>query len=144
MKKIFFLMVVLLSGLFVSCNNKPQPEDQGGSEKEAILRTIELYMEGSRQADSGITGKAFAEGATLAGVQNGRLSNVPIRVLYDLVDSKEPGTAAYTLTACSVEKDIAMVRIESQFGDHRYTDMFTLVKDAGEWKIISKVYHLHE
>jgi len=50
MKKIFFLMVVLLSGLFVSCNNKPQPEDQGGSEKEAILRTIELYMEGSRQA----------------------------------------------------------------------------------------------
>ena len=34
-----------------------------------------------------------------------------------------------------------MVTIDSQFGDVRFTDMFTLVKDNLGWKIVSKVYH---
>ncbi len=26
---------------------------------------------------------------------------------------------------------------------HRYTDLFTLLKVDGEWKIMNKVFHLH-
>ena len=26
---------------------------------------------------------------------------------------------------------------------HRFTDMFTLLKMDGQWKIVSKVFHLH-
>ncbi|WP_176763536.1 nuclear transport factor 2 family protein [Pedobacter antarcticus] len=34
------------------------------------------------------------------------------------------------------------MRIESQFGPDKYADMFTLVKDGNNWKIISKIYHV--
>lgn len=34
-----------------------------------------------------------------------------------------------------------MVRIESKFGEAQFSDMFTLVKDGADWKIVSKVYH---
>lgn len=34
-----------------------------------------------------------------------------------------------------------MVAIDSQFGEAKYTDMFALVKDGDDWKIVSKVYH---
>jgi hypothetical protein len=36
------------------------------------------------------------------------------------------------------------VRLElDNWTGHRFTDMFTLLKVDGEWKIISKVFHLH-
>jgi hypothetical protein len=39
---------------------------------------------------------------------------------------------------------VATVRLElDNWTGHRFTDLFTLLKVAGEWKIISKVFHLH-
>jgi hypothetical protein len=36
------------------------------------------------------------------------------------------------------------VRLElDNWTDHRYTDLFTLLKVDGEWKIMNKVFHLH-
>ena len=47
------------------------------------------------------------------------------------------------LSALSVGT-IATVRLElDDWTGHRFTDMFTLLKSNGEWKIISKVFHLH-
>lgn len=48
--------------------------------------------------------------------------------------------ANYKLTTLDVEGDAAILRIESQFGPDKYADMFTLVKDGSDWKIISKIY----
>lgn len=38
--------------------------------------------------------------------------------------------------------DVAMVRIESKFGQTEFSDMFALVKYGDDWKIVSKVYHV--
>jgi hypothetical protein len=39
---------------------------------------------------------------------------------------------------------VATVRLElDNWTDHRYTDLFTLLKVGGEWKIMNKVFHLH-
>ncbi len=39
---------------------------------------------------------------------------------------------------------VAMVRLELyNWSGHRFTDLFTLLKVEGEWKIMNKVFHLH-
>lgn len=55
--------------------------------------------------------------------------------------SLQPEFRYYKIVKCEEAEDVAMVTIDSQFGDVRFTDMFTLVKDNLGWKIVSKVYH---
>lgn len=131
--------------LSIPCVKAQQPEAGNitctPAEKEKITRTLDLYAEGNRKADGKILMKAFAETATVSSSNNGKLSSVSIQDFCARIDSLDPRPANYTLTACNVEKDIAMVRIELEFGDMKFTDMFTLVKDGDEWKIVSKVSH---
>ncbi len=42
-----------------------------------------------------------------------------------------------------ITDDAASVRVEDEFGTMRFTDYLSLLKIAGEWKIVNKVYHLH-
>ena len=74
--------------------------------------------------------------------ENGALKSVPIQVLFDGFSAAEPTEANYTLTTLDVGGDVAIVRIESQFGPNKYADMFSLVKDGNDWKIISKIYQI--
>jgi len=144
MKKI--LLFSLLSILFFACNNQPDKQVNpvtSDPESANIEKTIELYIEGSRQGNSSISAQAFAEGATLSGIHEGKFMLVPIQVLYDLVDNNGAQEVTYKIESCSIEKDVAIVRLDAQFGTHKYTDMFTMVKDADQWKIVSKVFHLH-
>lgn len=49
---------------------------------------------------------------------------------------------SYQVTTCDVADNVAIVRIESQFGETKYADMFSMVKDGNDWKIVSKIYHV--
>ncbi len=84
---------------------------------------------------------AFAKTATMSYAENGELISVPIQALFDYYDQTGPHPASYEITACHVSADVAVVCIDSKFGESRFDDMFTLVKDGAGWKIISKVYH---
>lgn len=108
---------------------------------EGVIKAIEYYIEGGRKASSEVAKKGFAETATMSWYENGKLRSVPIQVLFDGFDSGEPTEVSYKIINCEVADDVAMVAIDSQFGDTGYTDMFTLVKDSDGWKIVSKVYH---
>ncbi|NLI63324.1 MAG: nuclear transport factor 2 family protein [Bacteroidales bacterium] len=66
--------------------------------------------------------------------------SVPIQTLCDIVSKGKAEPASYEITALDVQEDIAIVHIESQFGDAKYYDMFSLVKDENGWKIVSKIY----
>lgn len=111
-------------------------------EREGIIRTLDLYVDSARKGDSKIAVQAFADVATMAWAENGKLECVPISNLFAIIDSKGPSEASYELTFLAVEKDAAIARIESQFGTRKFADMFSLVKERSNWKIISKVYHL--
>jgi len=108
---------------------------------EGIVKAIEYYMEGGRKASSEVAKKGFAETATMSWNENGKLQSVPIQRLFNGFDSWQPTDVSYEIISCEVADDVAMVAINSQFGDAKYTDMFTLVKDGEDWKIVSKVYH---
>lgn len=108
---------------------------------EGIVKAIECYINAGRQASSEVAKPGFAETATMSWYENGKLQSVPIQTLFDGFDSWQPTEASYEIVNCEVAEDVAMVAIDSQYGEAKYTDMFTLVKDGNNWKIVSKVYH---
>lgn len=109
------------------------------AEREAILRTIDAYIDGGRAGSGEVMKQAFHEGATIYTATAGG----PIQLLFDLVDGKPAAKdIPYTVANLEVAEDIAMARVEiDNWGGVRYTDMFTLVKTGDGWKIVSKVSH---
>lgn len=108
---------------------------------KGIVKAIDSYVEGGRQGSSEPARKGFAETATMSWSEDGKLVSVPIQTLFDGFDQWDPTPASYEILSCEVAGDVAMVAIDSKFGDACFTDMFTLVKDGYDWKIVSKVYH---
>lgn len=107
-----------------------------------IRKALDLYCEASVKGDSKIAEPAFAPTATMSYAENGKLVSVPIKSLFDYYDQTDPQPASYEISSCNVAADVAIVSIDSKFGETRFADMFTLVKDGNDWKIISKVYHV--
>lgn len=114
-------------------------------DKDAIARTLQTYIAGGISGRSDDMKPAFHENATIHGYLGPDLFGGPIQLLFDWIDSNEP---AHELTcdiaAIDIQETIATARVECEnWGGHRFTDMFTLLKTDGEWKIISKVFYLH-
>ena len=115
----------------------------GNKEYEAIAKAVDKYIEGGRKGSSEIMKNAFQPGANIFGHQNGEPVGGPIQLLYDLVDGKAAaGEIPYTIVDLNVVEKIAMVRVDiDNWAGTRYSDMFTMIKAADEWKIVSKVSH---
>lgn len=115
------------------------------SDRDAIERVIETYIRGGVSGKSSDMKAAFHANATIHGYLGPDLIAGPIQVLFDWIDENEPASElAVEATAIDVCETIATVRAECyNWGGHRFTDMFTLLKTHGEWKIISKIFYLH-
>jgi hypothetical protein len=115
------------------------------SDREGIERAIQTY------ANGGISGKgdemkpAFHDGATIYGYIGPDLFGGPIQELFDWNEGNGPATELKAnIASIDIEGTIATVRLElDNWTGHKFTDMFTLLKTDGEWKIISKVFYLH-
>jgi hypothetical protein len=88
---------------------------------------------------------AFAEGATIFGYVGPDLFAGPIQGLFDWNDQNGPAKDIVSaITSIEVVETIAVARVESDnWTGHRFSDFFTLLKLDGQWKIMSKVFHLH-
>lgn len=118
------------------CSNATAEEIAG------IRKALDLYCEASVKGDSKIAEPAFAPTATMSYTEDGKLVSVPIEALFDYYNQTGSQPASYEITSCNVATDVAIVSIDSKFGETCFADMFTLVKDGDDWKIISKVYHV--
>ncbi len=115
------------------------------TEEKAISETLKTYIHG------GITGRgedmkaAFHENATIHGYIGDDLFGGPIQNLYDWIDGNDAASdLTLEITGIDILETIATARVECyNWGGHRFTDMFTLLKTDGEWKIISEVFYLH-
>lgn len=119
----------------------PARAGETGDERAAIEKTVDQYIEGGRKGSGDVMKLAFHDGATIYTAAGGG----PIQLLYDLVNGKPPaGEIAYSIPTIEWEGDVAMARVEiDDWAGAKYTDMFTLVKVDGEWKIVSKVSKRH-
>ena len=161
MKKIINGIFLIIGILFLTtaCENvKPDNRNQEIKEEkmdnskfnnatpeqlEGINKVLEAYINAAVKGDSKIAEKVFTDNATISHIENDSLISLPIQALYDYYNSDVcPQPASYTITACNVSDDVAIVAIDSDFGGTKFDDMFSMVKDGNEWKIVSKIFHV--
>ena len=112
---------------------------------DAIAEAVQRYVEGGRSGRGADMKPAFHPDATIFGYIGPDLFAGPIQKLFDWNDQNGPATGLEArIVGIDVTGSIATVRLElDNWTGHRFTDMFTLLKIDGEWKIISKVFYLH-
>ena len=112
---------------------------------DAIAKTVQHYIDGARSGKGDEMKPAFHNDATIYGYAGADLFGGPIQQLFDWSDQSGPAAELQVRIArIDVAETVATVRLElTNLNGARYTDMFTLLKVDGDWKIISKVFHLH-
>jgi putative lumazine-binding protein len=115
------------------------------NEREAIALTVQMYVAGGRSGRSADMKSAFHPAATIYGYIGPELFGGPIQLLFDWNDKNGPAKELQSrIASIDVEESIATVRLElDNWTGHKFTDMFTLLKTGGAWKIMSKVFYLH-
>ncbi len=115
------------------------------SERAAIARTIQRYVEGGKTGQTEEMKRAFHPGATIFGYIGSELVGGPIQLLFDWNEKNGAATKLEAqIISIDVMESIATVRLElDNWSGHRFTDMFTLLQVDGEWKIFSKVFYQH-
>ncbi len=115
------------------------------SEYEVIANTVQHYIEGARSGRGDDMRPAFHEDATIFGYAGPDLFAGPIEQLFAWNDDNGPATELRSrIASIDLIGTVATVRLELEnWTGHRYTDLFTLLKVDGEWKIMNKVFHLH-
>ena len=156
MRYFSFLLTVTLSVMFFqgcgSHENKIQQQEiietmtkninATPAEEKGIRQALDAYIEAALKGDSNVAKKVFGELATISHSENDSLVSQPIQALYDYYDQTGPHHAEYEITSLEVAGNVAIVRIDSKFGTTEFDDMFALVKDGNDWKIVSKVYNV--
>ena len=88
---------------------------------------------------------AFHNDATIFGYIGTDLFAGPIQRLFAWNDENGPATGLKAqIASIDITGTVATLRLElDNWTGHRFTDLFTLLKVDGEWKIMNKVFHLH-
>ncbi len=115
------------------------------SEYDVIADVVQHYIDGANSGKGDDMKPAFHEDATIFGYVGADLFAGPIQKLFAWNDDNGAATELQVrITSIDVVGTVATVRLElDNWTGYRYTDMFTLLKVDGEWKIMNKVFHLH-
>ncbi len=116
------------------------------SDREAIEGVLDRYMDAARSGlEADFRRDVFREDATICGYVGDDLFSMPIASFYEWNNENGP---AKDVTGETVSVDIAgtvaTARMEiHNWTGHRFTDMFTLLKSDGQWRVVSKVFYMH-
>ena len=115
------------------------------SEYDAITRTVQIYIDAGKSGRGDDMKAAFHPQATIFGYAGADLFAGPIQQLFDWNDRNGPAKELEgRITSIDIIETVATVRLELEnWTGRRFTDLFTLLKVDGEWKIMNKVFHLH-
>ncbi len=115
------------------------------SENDAIAKTVQHYIDGARSGKGDDMKPAFHKNATIFGYAGADLFGGPIQQLFDWSDENGPATELQARIAnIDLVDTVATVRLELEnLSGHRYTDLLSLLKIDGQWKIMHKIFHLH-
>ena len=123
------------------------------AEKAAVIKVIEdAYLNGiCNVGDAEAVKKGFHEDFSLKGINNGKLSVLPISRWIEIIKKrkaegnyppKEKTRFEYPLI--DITGSAAMVKVKFMRGDkHIYTDYLLLLKFSEGWRITDKVYFQH-
>ena len=115
------------------------------TDQDAITTVVQYYIDGAKSGRGDDMKPAFHEDATVFGYIGADLFAYPIQKLFAWNDENGPATELQArIAAIDLIGTVATVRLElDNWTGYRFTDLFTLLKVDGEWKIMNKVFHLH-
>ena len=112
---------------------------------DRITTVIDHYLAGAMSGRGADMKPAFHEDATIFGYVRDGLFAGPIQQLFDWNDENGPAVDLEArIASIDLAGSVATVRLElDDWTGERFTDLFTLLKVDGEWRITNKVFHLH-
>ncbi len=115
------------------------------TDQDDITKVIQHYIDGARSGKGADMKPAFHADATVFGYVGPDLFAGPIENLFAWNDDNGPATELRDrIASIDVVGTVATVRLELEnWTGIRFTDLFTLLKVDGEWKIMNKVFHAH-
>ncbi|MEE8295445.1 MAG: nuclear transport factor 2 family protein [Sphingomonadales bacterium] len=115
------------------------------NERDAIERALQPYLDGAKSGKGDDMKPAFHKDATIFGYAGDDLFGGPIEGLFAWTDENGPATGLKArIASIDLIETVATVRLElDNWNGTRFTDLFTLLKVDGEWKIMNKVFHAH-
>ncbi len=122
------------------------------AEHDAITRTMHRYIEGARAGDGELMRDAFHPSATISGYCQGIEYSGSIEHVFKWVTENGPAPNINPRFArIEIIESIAVVHLEVQRwsgklagANARASDVFTLLKMDGDWKITHKLFHWHD
>ncbi|MCM1322663.1 MAG: nuclear transport factor 2 family protein [Acetobacter sp.] len=156
MKRLLFLFLALFminsanaakneTGLNLSEGNKTMNE-VSVKDYEAVKQALNNYLEAGRKGDSKILRSSAYKDAIMYSAADGKVEGGSINALFEYIDGNPaaPDIEA-DITSVDIAGNIAYAKVESNnWHGARYTDMFLLVKEGNDWKILTKVFHTHK
>jgi hypothetical protein len=120
------------------------------TEYDKIVQTMEMYIDGSKQGKSEIMRPAFHPSASFFGYAGEQLAT-GTTFLFEWIDKNGPApNIEPRIVSVDILESIAVVRLElADWSGNlagsgvRMSDLFTLLKTPGGWKIIQKAFHWH-
>ncbi len=115
------------------------------NDQDAIAKVVQHYIDGARSGKGDDMKPAFHEDATVFGYVGPDLFAGPIQNLFAWNDDNGPATELVDrIASIDITGTVATVRLELEnWTGIRFTDLFTLLKVDGDWKIMNKVFHAH-
>jgi Putative lumazine-binding len=120
------------------------------AEYDGIVKTVQTYIDGSKQGKSELMRPAFHPDASFFGYAGEQLA-VGTQFLFDWIDKNGPAPKIEPrVVSVDILDSIAVVRLEVAGWSGklagsgvRMSDLFTLLKTPSGWKIIQKAFHWH-
>ena len=106
---------------------------------------LQLYIDGVARGDAAALESAFHPDARMFGALGGQRVDIPISEMIAMV-SAQPADVDGTFKAVvrSIEEhgDVASATVDEEgfWGSVSFTDLFSLARIDGDWKIVSKAF----
>ncbi|BAN45926.1 nuclear transport factor 2 family protein [Metapseudomonas resinovorans] len=119
------------------------------TDRDAILRVAQDYVEGMLFADESRLRSAFHPQCRIIGHFRGELEWLSLDDFVGaLLDAgpalAEGGTPVWDVQALDITGDAASLKVVDDYAEMRFTDYLSLLKIGGRWSIINKLYYLHD
>jgi len=121
-------------------------------EHDAITRTMDRYVAGARAGDGDLMRPAFHPEATMSGYCQGVEYSGSIEHVFEWITANGPAPNLQPQFArIEIIETIALVHLQVRGwsgklagANSRASDVFTLLKIDGQWKITHKLFHWHD
>lgn len=130
--------LLLMAGVIVAFSASPQ----SNAEEAAVRETVQHYLNGLKHNDVESLKRAFYPEAKLFFVKRDQLGQLTQDEWYkgfaSSAGQEEKGDLQ--ITAVDITGNAASVKVVEVYEKSKYTDYLSLLKFAGGWKIVNKIY----